>query len=289
VLLLVGNPDLFQADLTAAGIQLPDSVDVQPARPGEELPSTNQGVLEMVLAPDGHTVYFPKQPPTATTMLALLEGTLVESGGCLRVIGTRDDEGLLVLWPYDVMLDAEEEPFEVLNARGGAVARVGDPIRMGGGVMESPASMANYDALIPGMPLEGCPGPYWIAGDIETLQEQSVPDVFVDPFSSGGDILALFISQSRADTGLDTITGRLEIDGDKCMRVGSYTILWPPEVYPRENPLRLVGSDGNILALVGETITITGSAKEPQDYRYFENKVPCPGPYWGASTVSTPE
>jgi hypothetical protein len=32
--------------------------------------------------------------------------------------------------------------------------------------MESPSAMARYEDLIPGLPLERCPGPYWVAGEI---------------------------------------------------------------------------------------------------------------------------
>ena len=284
--LLVGNPDLFRADLADAGIQLPESIDIQPTRPDEPLPTTNQGVLEIALAPDGHIVYFPKQPPTAITMLALLEGTLIESGGCLRVSEDGGGEEFLILWPYDAALNAEDEPFEALNAYGDTVARVGEPIRIGGGAMESPVSMSNYDTLVPGLPIEGCPGPYWVAGELETLEAQSIPDVFVGPFSSNGRILALFIQQSRPSSADSAISGEVAVDEDGCMRVGAHTILWPPGVFLRENPLRLVDNEETTVAEVGGMVHIAGAVKGPEDYRFFANKVPCAGPYWGAAAVS---
>jgi hypothetical protein len=35
------------------------------------------------------------------------------------------------------------------------------------------------------------------------------------------------------------------------------------------------------LGQVGGAIELGGGEKGPQDYGYFENKVKCPGPYWG--------
>ncbi len=36
-----------------------------------------------------------------------------------------------------------------------------------------------------------------------------------------------------------------------------------------------------MLGQVGGVIELGGGEEGPQDYRYFENKVNCPGPYWG--------
>ena len=69
------------------------------------------------------------------------------------------------------------------------------------------------------------------------------------------------------------------------MQVAGYTVLWPPQTYLREEPLRLVGPDEARLAEVGQAVRITGAAKEPADYRYFADKVHCPAPYWGAAEV----
>ena len=84
--LIVGNPELFQADLTAAGLDMPDAVAIVPIAAGEPLPDTNQGVLFEAMTADGRTIYLPKQPPTASSMAALMEGELVEVDGCLLVM-----------------------------------------------------------------------------------------------------------------------------------------------------------------------------------------------------------
>jgi hypothetical protein len=283
---IVGNPDLLMADLEAASITLPESVIIVPVDPVKDLPDTNQGVVLEATTSDGRTIYLPNQPPTAESMAALMEGTLLETNGCLRVTSEGHDEGFLILWPFGTDIRAGDGKIELINSEGKVVARVGDLLRIGGGAMESATSMANSDDLIPGMPIDGCPGPYWVAGELESLVAQLVADVYVDPYSSGGRLLALFIHQSRPVTAEGAISGDLTVDDQGCMQVDEYTVLWPPGVFPREEPLRLVNQDDETIALVGATIQVSGSEKGPEDYRYFENKVRCRGPYWGAAEVS---
>ncbi len=283
--LMVGNADLFQADLSVAGLELPEAVTVVPIA-AEPLPDTNQGVLFEALTADGQTIYLPKQPPTAESMAALMEGELVEVNGCLRVTDEGYKDGFLVLWPYHADIRVAEDRIEVLNGAGQAVARVGQPLRLGGGAMESSASMARLDEVIPGLPLPNCPGPYWVAGELETLVEQSVPDIYVSPFSSGDRILAIFIEQSRPSQVEGAISGELTVDEQGCMRVGDYLAFWPPGAYLREEPLRVFDKQRNLVAQVGDAVELAGAEREPQDYRYFDNKIRCPGPYWGVGQIA---
>jgi hypothetical protein len=279
--LLVGNPDLFQADLTAAGLNLPEAVSVVPITTSEPLPDTNQGVLFEALTADGRTIYLPKQPPTAESMAALMEGELVEVDGCLRITSEGYKDGFLILWPHDADIRVAEDRIEVLDGAGRATARVGQPLRLGGGAMESSAAQAGFDESIPGLPLPNCPGPYWVAGQIETLVEQSVSDIYVGPFSSGDRILAIFVEQSRPSQVEGTISGKLTVDEQGCMRAGDHVIFWPPGACLLEDPLRVFDKQRNLLAQVGDTVELAGAEKGPQDYRYFDNKMRCPGPYWG--------
>jgi hypothetical protein len=169
--LMVGNPELFLGDLDAAGISLPDVVVVLPSLPGEPLPDTNHGLLLEIAAPDGRTLYLPKQAPSGVSMLALLEGTLIEAGGCLRVTTSDYPDGFLVLWPYDTDLRFEGDLIEVVNGRGQVIARVGEALSLGGGAVESAAAVSRTDQTIPGLPIAGCPGPYWVAGPLEPLAD----------------------------------------------------------------------------------------------------------------------
>lgn len=283
VQLTVGNPEIFLADLASAGKHLPGSVVVLPIQPDLPLPESNQGSVLEAISEDGSTIFLPKQPPSGFSMAALMEGTLVEVNGCLRVTGDGYEDGFLLLWPNDSDMRLSGQAVEVLNGDMKVVAQVGESLRIGGGAIESPNGMAGYDELIPGLPLPGCPGPYWVAAPLETVAEQAMPDVYVDPFSSGGRILALFIQQSRPSDVEGTLTGKLVVDEDGCMRVADHTILWPPGIFPREEPLRLVSTGEAPLADVGDMVTISGAVKQAGDYRYFENKVPCPAPFWGAN------
>ncbi len=286
---MVGNPDLFQADLEAAGISLPDFVVILPNQADQPLPDTNRGVLETGTAAGDRTIYLPKQAPAADYMEALMEGTLVEEGGCLRVTSPGDEQGFLVLWPHDSQLQIEGESIEVLNGAGQPIARVGMLMRLGGGGTESSRAIERINEQIPGLSDSPCSGPYWISAPLETVEEQAKADIYQDPFSSGGRILALFIYQSRPAGGDELISGELMVDSQGCMHVGDYTILWPPNVYPREEPLRIVGDNEREIASVGDVIQIRGSEKSAQDYRFFENKIRCPAPYWGAAEVSLAE
>lgn len=283
--IIVGDPDLFRADLATAGIELPEPVEILPIELDKPLPDTNQGVLIESKTADERTIYLPKQPPTEASMAALMEGMLIEENGCLRVIEEGNRGGFLVLWPFDSNISVSGESIEVLNGAGQVVARVGERLRIGGGAMESPSSMARFDDVIPGLPIDGCPGPYWIAGELETLAAQAIPDIYINPFSSGGRILAMFIYQSRPSVAEGTLSGVLVVDDQGCMRVEDYIILWPPGVYLREDPLRLFNENRKTIGQVGEAIQLRGAEKSSQDYRYFDNKIPCPGPYWGVAEV----
>ncbi len=195
--IIVGNPDLFRADLATAGIELPEPVEILPIELNKPLPDTNQGVLIEAKTAEERTIYLPKQPPTEASMAALMEGLLLEENGCLRVTTEGYDEGFFILWPHDTDIRADGEKIELLNGQGQVIARTGEALRIGGGAMESSASMAQFDDVIPGLPIDGCPGPYWVAGELETLAAQAIPDIYINPFSSGGRILAMFIYQSR--------------------------------------------------------------------------------------------
>lgn len=69
--LIVDNPDLFLADLTQTGVQLPESVVVLASDPEGELPDTNLGALLEAITPDGRVIYLPVQPPSEDSMMAL--------------------------------------------------------------------------------------------------------------------------------------------------------------------------------------------------------------------------
>ncbi|MGB3716811.1 MAG: hypothetical protein WA996_20525 [Candidatus Promineifilaceae bacterium] len=267
---------------------LDESVETLLDEPDKPLPDTNQGVLFEANVADGRTVFLPKQPLSESSMEALIDGLLIEVNGCLRVTDESYVDGFLIVWPFDTDISIAGENIDLLNGDGQVVARVGEALRIAGGAMESPPSMARYDDLIPGLPIDGCPGPYWVAGELETLAAQAVPDIYVDPFTSDDQLLALFIHQSRPAENEGILSGTLLVNDQGCIQVEGNTVLWPPGVYLREDPFRLVDNSEETIANIGEEIRISGAEKSSQEYRYFSNNVQCPGPYWGAAEATAP-
>ncbi len=131
--LYVGNLELFYADLAKAGLALPASVVVLASGGQGPLPETNRGTLIEAEGPDGRPIFLPRQPPAGSYMEALMLGTLVEVDGCLRLKGQASGESYLVIWPNDVDLIVRDEDIELINRDGDVVARVGEPLRLGGG------------------------------------------------------------------------------------------------------------------------------------------------------------
>jgi hypothetical protein len=213
-------------------------------------------------------------------MAALLEGTLIVEQGYLRVIDAYGGNHLII-WQADYFLNNRAGVLEILDGEGTAVARVGEAIRMGGGESRPEAFERNLREPLPSV----CPGPYWLMGDIESLEAQAIPDLYVDPLPGG-----VYYAQSRPAPDKGLLTGTLAFDDQGCLRVGGYAVLWPPGVYWRDDnrPLRFVQIEDEItitVAELGAEVRLRGAARFPGDYRYFENKVYCAGPYWGVALV----
>ena len=140
-----------------------------------------QGRVMWVFLPDYGSLAFPRQPAgDGARMEALVEGKLMRVEGCLRIgLADTPDESFLVLWPASVsLLVAPDGRIEVLDSDGRVVGRVGETIRLGGGAMEDPASVGFWHAQISYMPIMGCPGPYWVAGQtypLDTLEVETPP------------------------------------------------------------------------------------------------------------------
>ena len=83
----------------------------------------------------------------------------------------------LVIWSFGSDIKVADDGIEVINEDSKAVARVGDQLRAGGGAIENTRGMESINEMIPGMPIEGCRGPYWIAAPLENMVEQLVPDI----------------------------------------------------------------------------------------------------------------
>jgi hypothetical protein len=287
VIIVVGNPEMFQEEIRSAGRELPELVEVVAIDP-DRLTDTLRGGIETYPRSGGGMIYFPRQAPTNAYTEALLEGTLIlDPNGCLRVESeggdALGDDSPLVLWRHDFALQVEDDVIEILNGEGQVVGRVGEAIRMGGGETSAKA--------VPGLPIEACPGPYWALGEFKNLAAQAIPDIFVNTVQVDGLFLpAFFLYQSKLAPEEDILSGTLTLDEDRCFRIGGYTLLWPPDVWSREEPgpLRFVRVDGETettFAVLGEEVHLPGAERTPDDYRFFENKVQCEGPYWGVATI----
>jgi uncharacterized Zn-binding protein involved in type VI secretion len=106
------------------------------------------------------TIYFPKATfPIDAYPAAYAEGPLVLDGNCLR-LGSKKEESVLLIWPYEARLRKSKNSIEVLNAEGKVVARVGDFIKTGGAGY--PLDRISY--IVGSSPdwFHACPGPYWL-------------------------------------------------------------------------------------------------------------------------------
>ena len=106
---------------------------------------------------------------------------------------------------------------------------------------------------------------------------------------SDGQILAWFVYQSRSSPEKEMLSGELALDEKRCLRLKEYLLILPPDTYLREDPLRLVDGDLEPIAQIGEAVQVTGAERKAGDYRYFDNKVQCAGPYWGVNQITAAE
>ncbi|WAS98006.1 hypothetical protein [Nannocystis punicea] len=97
-------------------------------------------------------------------MEALLSGTLIEQSGCLRVSPDGKQPGHLLIWQPGYTARRTGEQLEVVDGTGKVVARVGEPLRTGGG--QVPMSDELQKQLK--APLDAaCVGPYWLMGQLQ--------------------------------------------------------------------------------------------------------------------------
>lgn len=136
---------------------------------GEPSSESELGVVSTAITPGGRSIYLPIQPAAEDSMEALIEGQLAEVDGCLRVTNYDYMDGFLVLWPFGSDIQVSDEEIVVLNSEREIIARVDEALNLPGGAMESAETMAFFDEQIRDMPLEACPGPYWVSGPLQTL------------------------------------------------------------------------------------------------------------------------
>jgi hypothetical protein len=122
-------------------------------------------------------ISFPRRDPPEgmyTEMTALLIGELAEVDGCLRIRAASDDPGVLVIWPYDHTITADEQGvLKVRDGSGHTVAREGDVLQMGGGEVPENA-LSHFTSME--IPDRCASSYYWIAASgIESAHRDELP------------------------------------------------------------------------------------------------------------------
>jgi hypothetical protein len=115
-------------------------------------------------------VYFPQLAPMDEMPLALMYGQLVNEDGCLRVVANEGGESYLVLWPAGAEVIADGETIAIQDASGEILAKVDQQIGLVGGEYKQQDWVAGLLQPGSGLP-EGCPGPYWLTGEITEPEE----------------------------------------------------------------------------------------------------------------------
>lgn len=129
------------------------------------------------------SLYFPKYDLVNGEWVRLsgdIEGELIKTGNCLRLITSPSNTNYLVIWPPGYELDEEGSDIFIRDNSGQVVARIGEEVYMGGGeVYDREDEIATFDG-VPGVSEQlvaeiensGCPGPYWISGGVILDQDE---------------------------------------------------------------------------------------------------------------------
>lgn len=163
----VYNSEQAEAMLAELGLELPEGAvfvgDGPPVSfdPPDQVPGVYMAIRKPTLGP----MAYPD---------ALLTGMLVLSDGCIRIETDFDGGPLLPVWPHDFRLRTEGDRIEILNGAGEVVARVGEPIYVGGAGGSSTGDRINDEGLHHPVP-EPCQfDGVWGVGSIDPLDDQPV-------------------------------------------------------------------------------------------------------------------
>jgi hypothetical protein len=291
--LVVGNPDLLLAEIEAAGLSLPDPVAVLPLDP-DNLSVTNHSRVEQYLGPDGQTIYFPHQAPSLVYHDGDAHGRLVlDDTGCLRLQPAQDGEAApLVIWPHDYHLrlaenNGADNGIEILDGRNTVVASTleTDIVSWGGSHTTSFSG--------PDMPIDACPGPYWLLAPISMRALESYDNTLTARSDEPITILVPKIPTPGEGETLVYPTAQIHgtlIQEGPCLRLKqnkengtTYLIIWPPDYYyeERNGTIMIVNGRNQIRATVGEMVELGGGHMPGSIAAELDPTVKeyCPGPY----------
>ncbi len=128
--------------------------------------SVASGNMEIISFFQGDVfITFPRQSGSVErdTMEAQLFGTLIEQEQCLYVTPDTGDIPYLVIWSPEYSISVDNGMPIVVDAAGVEAVRLGQHVYLDGG--EIPAEVQpDFEAESGLLPIEGCPGPYWLMG-----------------------------------------------------------------------------------------------------------------------------
>jgi hypothetical protein len=108
----------------------------------------------------GQAVHFLRQKDTdGPQMLALMEGRLALTEGCLRIQSSYGEESYAAIWPFEFSFSKNGGNVHILNGEGQVVAQVGDQIRVSGGEIPGLSEEEFEENFIGTFE---CSGRYWI-------------------------------------------------------------------------------------------------------------------------------
>lgn len=122
-------------------------------------------------------VFFPQQAALEEerdSMAADLVGQLVLVDRCLHVTQRDTGTSFLPIWPPRVTLHQTGTTIEIHDAAGQVVARVGETVFLGGGVVPADALQEVIQPVSQPVPPD-CPGPYWVVGEDAVSLEPPTP------------------------------------------------------------------------------------------------------------------
>jgi len=136
--------------------------------------SIKAGAVQKIKLPDGTTLHFPRRYSNEISMVGETIGVLALHNGCLRIADEHDELGFLVIWPRGATVRFYDDGIiEVLNSEEQVMGRVGESMWLGGGgTGDRPRDrkyVKRFELGYRGLPIDGCPGPYFIAGEVSPL------------------------------------------------------------------------------------------------------------------------
>jgi hypothetical protein len=118
------------------------------------------------LTEDEAFVFLVQKVTPLIVMDALFEGRVrADAQGCIRLESVDD---ATVVWPAGFRLVRDGTDLEIRDADDRPVGRLGDRFRLGGGEVAELHDGLGLDPAVRQLAANGCPGRFWIVGDVLT-------------------------------------------------------------------------------------------------------------------------